>query len=81
VEVRSRGDYGLRAERAMGAKRADYFAAGTQVVWDVDVLREKLIRVYRVDDPENPTIYRRGEVADAEPAVPGWRFPVDELFD
>jgi Uma2 family endonuclease len=81
VEVRSRGDYGLRAERAMGAKRADYFAAGTQVVWDVDVLREKVIRVYRADDPENPTIYRRGEVAEAEPAVPGWRFPVDELFD
>jgi Uma2 family endonuclease len=81
VEVRSNGDYGLRAERAMAAKRADYFAAGTRVVWDVDVLREELIRVYRADDPEQPTIYRRGEVAEAEPAVPGWRFPVDELFD
>ncbi len=21
-----------------------------------------------------------GETAEAEPAVPGWRFPVDELF-
>ena len=80
VEVRSRGDYGLRAERAMAAKRSDYFAAGTRVVWDVDVLREKLIRVYRADDPENPTIYIRSEVAEAEPAVPGWRFPVDGLF-
>lgn len=65
----------------MAAKRADYFAAGTQVVWDVDVLRENLIRAYRPNDPENPTVYRRGENADAEPAVPGWRFPVDELFD
>ena len=46
-----------------------------------DRLREELIRVYRADEPENPTIYRRGEVAEAEPAVPGWRFPVDELFD
>jgi hypothetical protein len=46
----------------------------------VDVLREGWIRVYRADDPENPTIYRRGEVAEAEPAVPGWRMPVDELF-
>ena len=81
VEVRSDGDYGLRAERAMAAKRTDYFAAGTQVVWDVDVLREELVRVYRASDPENPTIYRRGEVADAEPAVPDWRFPVGELFD
>ena len=81
VEVRSNGDYGLRAERAMAAKRADYFAAGTRVVWDVDVLREELIRVYRADDPEHPAIYRRGEMAEAEPAVLGWRFPVQELFD
>jgi len=80
VEVRSSGDYGLRAERAMAAKRAEYFAAGSQVVWDVDVLREKVIRVYRASAPEHPTIYRRGEVADAEPAVPGWRFAVNTLF-
>jgi len=81
VEIRSENNYGPAAEREMAWKRADYFAAGTQVVWDVDVLREELIRVYRASDPEHPTIYRRGEVADAEPAVPGWRFPVDELFD
>jgi len=81
VEIRSEGQYGPAAEREMAWKRADYFAAGTQVVWDVDVLREELIRVYRPSEPENPTIYRRGEIADAEPAVTGWRFPVDELFD
>lgn len=80
VEVRSEGDYGPAAERAMAAKRADYFAAGTLVVWDVDVLREELIRVYRATDPENPTVYRRGDVAEAEPAVPEWTFPVDDLF-
>jgi hypothetical protein len=38
-----------------------------------------VIRVYRQDDAD-PTVYRRGEIAEAEPAVPGWRFPVDELF-
>ena len=81
VEIRSEGNYGPAAEREMALKRADYFAAGTKVVWDVDVLREELIRVYRWDNPENPVIYRRGEVANAETAVPGWRFPVDELFD
>jgi Uma2 family endonuclease len=81
VEIRSKSNYGPAAEREMAWKRADYFAAGTKVVWDVDVLREELIRVYRADDPENPTVYRRDEVAEAEPAVPGWRFPVDELFD
>lgn len=81
VEIRSPDDYGPAAERRLARKRADYFSAGTLVVWDVDVLREELIRVYRAEDPEEPDVYRRGEFADAEPAVPGWRFPVDELFD
>jgi Uma2 family endonuclease len=81
VEVRSEEDYGLAAERRMGAKRGVYFEAGTQVVWDVDVLRERLIRVYRAADPDHALLYRMGEIADAEPAVPGWRFTVDELFD
>jgi Uma2 family endonuclease len=80
VEVRSEGDYGPAAERAMAAKRRDYFAAGTLVVWDADVLEDELIRVYRASDPENPTVYRRGELAEAEPAVPAWTFPVDDLF-
>jgi Uma2 family endonuclease len=81
AEVRSRNDYGPTAEGAMALKRTHYFAAGTRVVWDVDVLREGLVRVYRADDPENPTVYRRGDVAEAEPAVPGWHMPVDELFE
>lgn len=65
----------------MAAKRADYFAAGTQVVWDVDLLGEDVVRVYRSDSPNTPTSYKRGESADAEPAVPGWSMPVDELFE
>lgn len=80
AEVRSAGDYGPKMERKMAEKRADYFAAGTQVVWDVDVLRKEEIRVYRASDPENPTVYRRGERAEAEPALPGWLMPVEELF-
>jgi len=36
AEVRSEGDDGNAADRAYRAKRADYFAAGTVVVWDVD---------------------------------------------
>jgi Uma2 family endonuclease len=81
VEVRSDGDYGRRAERAMARKRADYFAAGTLVVWDVDLLSPDVIKSYPASDPENPIIYRRGDIANAEPAVPGWTFPVDELFE
>jgi len=81
VEVRSENDYGEKAEEDLAAKRADYFAAGTLVVWDVDLLSEDVIKVYRASDPDHPTMYRRGEVAEAEPAVPGWRMPVDDLFD
>ena len=80
VEVRSEGDYGPDAEREMAQKRADYFAAGTLVVLEVDLLSEDVVKVYRAADPTNPTIYRRGEMAEAEPAVPGWKFPVDRLF-
>jgi Uma2 family endonuclease len=80
VEVRSEGDYGARAEREMARKRADYFAAGTRVVWDVDLLNEDVVRAYRADDPEHPRIFRRGALADAEPAVPGWSMAVDDLF-
>src|SRR5258705_2139050 len=81
VEVRSTDDYGPAAERRMAQKRADYFAAGALVVWDVDVLREKVVRVYRASDPTSPTVYRSDEAAEAEPAVPGWRMVVNEVLD
>jgi Uma2 family endonuclease len=80
VEVRSESDYSPRAEERIQRKIREYFQAGTQVVWDVDVLREGIIRVYRAIDPDNPTIYRRGEIAEAEPALPGWTMPVDVIF-
>jgi len=80
VEVRSEGDYGRYAERKMAKKREDYFDAGTLVVWDVDLLGDDIVRVYRASDRQTPTIYRRGQLAEAEPAVPGWTMPVDDLF-
>ncbi|MBM3224898.1 MAG: Uma2 family endonuclease [Candidatus Tectomicrobia bacterium] len=80
AEVRSEYDYGRTAEREMAAKRADYFACGTLVVWDVDVLSEEVIRSYKAADPDHLVILRRGDLADAEPAVPGWRMAVNELF-
>jgi len=80
VEVRSEGDYGPRAEREMAKKRADYFAAGTLVVWDVDLLSDDVVRVYRASEPVTAMIYRKGQMAEAEPAVPGWTMAVDELF-
>ena len=79
VEVRSEGDYGPAAERDMADKRADYFVAGTLVVWDVDPVAE-LIHVYRAGSALVPTTYGRGQVTEANPAVPGWRPLVDEFF-
>jgi Uma2 family endonuclease len=79
AEVRSENDYGTAAETEMADKRADYFAAGTQVVWDVDPLAE-CIHVYKASDPSQPTTYHHGDIAEAEPAVPGWRAAVDWIF-
>lgn len=84
VEVRSENDYGVAAEEEMARKRADYLAAGTLVVWDVDLLNEsgvvkKYTPVGGSDRPE--ASFGRGEIADAEPAVPGWRLPVNDLFE
>ncbi len=80
VEVTPQHDYGETAEKEIAKKRVDYFEAGTLVVWDVDVLRGELIKVFRASDPRNPTVHRRGEIAEAEPALPGWRMEVEQLF-
>jgi Uma2 family endonuclease len=77
AEVRSESDYGAEAELA--DKRSDYFAAGTKVVWDVDPVAE-CIHVYKATAPNQPITFRRGEIADAEPAVPGWRVAADWIF-
>ena len=50
------------------------------MVWDVDVLQDEVVKVFCASDPENPTVYRRGQVAEAEPAVPGWTLLVDDLL-
>ena len=82
VEVRSEEDYGPKAELAMMAKRRDYLAAGTLAVWDVDLESNEVIRLFRDGDAETPAaVFRHGELAHAEPAVPGWTMPVDDLFE
>jgi Uma2 family endonuclease len=81
VEVRSENDYGKSAEKAMAKKRADYFEAGTLVVWDVDLLSDDVIKSYTSDNPTEPKIFHRNEIANAEPAVPNWTIQVNDLFD
>lgn len=80
VEVRSESDRGPPAEAEMAAKREDYFLAGSAVVWDVDLEAEQ-IHVYRAEAPATPTTHGRGEIAEAEPALPGWRLAVDRVFE
>lgn len=79
VEVRGENDYGPAAERALATKRADYFEAGTLVVWDVDPIAVR-VHAYRATVPDHPTTFTRGQEAEAEPAVPGWRMAVDRIF-
>jgi Uma2 family endonuclease len=79
VEVRSENDYGEAAEAEMAEKRADYFEAGTKVVWDVDPITE-CIHKYLHSDPSKAMTFKRGQTADAEPAVPGWKIDVDWIF-
>jgi hypothetical protein len=79
VKVRSENDYEEAAEATMAAKRSDYFEAGTLVVWDVDPI-DNIVRKYRKDAPETPEIFTQDQVADAEPAVPGWRISLRRVF-
>jgi Uma2 family endonuclease len=79
VEVRSKTEHGEAAEQEMAAKRADYFEAGTLVVWDVDPVA-RCVRVYRREAPDAPTTFRIGQEADAEPAVRDWRMAIDRIF-
>ena len=84
VEVRSENDYGVIAEHELEQKRHDDLAAGTEVIWDVDLLgAEAIVRKYTptsgATTPE--TTFTRGQNAEAEPAVPGWLMPVDDLFE
>ena len=80
VEIRSKSDYGSAAETEMAKKRADYFAAGTQIVWDVD-FKAECVHIYAKTSPHLKRTFVRGQIADAEPALPGWRMAVNEIFE
>ena len=79
VEVRGADEDGPAAEQTRVDKRADYFEAGTLVIWDVNPW-EGWIGCYRASAPFAPQRFGTGDTADAEPAVPGWRLSVDWLM-
>ena len=76
VEVRSENEYARSAETAIADKRADYFEAGTLAVWDVDPLAKTIT----LHTPASATTFRPGDLAHAEPAIPGWTLDVAALF-
>ena len=63
------------------AKRADYETRGACAE---NAQHRRLVFAWheydRADQPDTPTVYRPGDLAEAEPAVPGWRISVDEVF-
>jgi Uma2 family endonuclease len=79
VAIRSKGDHTAKKGHEYAEKRAAYFAAGTHVVWDVNP-RDRTITSYCADTPNEPRIFRAGDTADAEPALPGWRVSVAHLM-
>ena len=78
VEVRSENDYGPAAERAIAAKIAEYFAAGTRAVWDVDLLGENVVTLHQPNAALQT--FRRGEIANAGDALADWTMSVDDIF-
>ena len=80
MEVRVLEDYLPEFDPVRAAKRADYFAAGTQVVWDVDPVTET-IALHRASEPQHGIVFGHGDTAEAEPGVPGWRLKVDDVFE
>lgn len=79
VEIRSKNDYGPQGDREAATKRDDYFTAGTRAVWDVN-RGDRTIALYTPDTADAPQTFGLGETAHAEPALPGWRVAVDDLF-
>src|SRR5207247_971074 len=41
---------------------------------------ERETKSYHADETQNPHIFRGGDMATADDAVPGWSMPVDDLF-
>jgi Uma2 family endonuclease len=79
VEIRAEDAITQADEAARAAKRADYFEAGTLVVWDVDPA-SRVIAVYRYSDPTTPCLYPNSSLAEAEPALPGWTIDTRRVF-
>ncbi len=63
--------------REMERKRAEYFAAGTQLVWMVDT-KNRTVAVYT--SPEKFVVLSESETLDGGTLLPGFTLSLKELF-
>jgi len=61
----------------MARKRQEYFAAGVQVVWQIDP-NTRTVEVYTT--PEQSTVLRETQILAGGTALPGFVLPLHELF-
>jgi Uma2 family endonuclease len=61
----------------MLVKRQDYFAAGVEVVWEVDP-RERTVQVYT--SPTASTTLTSADTLDGGAVLPGFTLPLQDLF-
>jgi len=59
-------------------KTRDWFAAGTQVVWNIDP-RQKTITVYRT--PDDFQVLTEADTLEEATLLPGFECPVRDIFD
>ena len=73
VEVLSTGN----TPGEMARKRQDYFAAGAQVVWQVDS-HARTVQVFTA--PEQSTVLHETQPLEGGTVLPGFTLPLQELF-
>jgi Uma2 family endonuclease len=73
VEVLSAGN----TPGEMARKRQDYFAAGAQAVWQVD-LHTRTVQVFTA--PEQSTVLHEAQTLEGGTVLPGFTLPLQELF-
>jgi Uma2 family endonuclease len=65
------------SKREMAKKRREYFAAGTRLVWEVD-LAARTVVVYR--EPNAGVKLKSTDTLDGEEVLPGFKLPIAKWF-
>jgi len=74
VEILSKSN----TKKEMARKRKEYFAAGTRIVWEVD-LKKQVVDVYH--DPDNFNQCGIDDTLDGESVMPGFSLSIRKWFE